>query len=307
MGGVGGGMGVGEGRSPTLLLLFVMVIVHDSTAYPQHPRQCLTQKNCNHGEYCEDQEKECRCKKNYVREPAGGCLAVRRENEPCILDKQCSSVDHRLLCHDGRCLNHTRPSPPPFFTSFNKTTLEPTRVLAPSTNVITPAIVCLFIFASFTILIFTMGYHFRNRSRRLAAPPNTGRVNFPSPAPSPRRNSVSTQGSLPILSHDDAPPSYNSLRPPSYEQATQQVTQQATQEASTSTTPDEPLNFRHTDSNAASMERMPFTLTSPDGSSGVSYGSGLTRTSLLSSSSADLTASTTLYQDSSDSPHHQRY
>nr|XP_045597591.1 uncharacterized protein LOC123757801 [Procambarus clarkii] len=237
----------------------------------------MENKDCFHGEYCREQQ-ACTCQRDFVREPGGACLALRRVGEPCRVDQQCSRLDPRLLCHhgrcncpqgakrsDGACLHQPDASPPP--------TRGPARMSPPAYSVAAPVLICLLIFVSFLILIYTTAYHFRLQRRRLAARDNADGENAAlPPSHAPVVNTTS-----------DAPPPYSSLTPPSYEQATQLAPS-----TSFRTAPPPLIPITRTQSDTAIMERAP--LTSPDGSSAVSYGSGLTLTSPISRSASDLPA-----------------
>ncbi|XP_069961035.1 uncharacterized protein [Cherax quadricarinatus] len=327
-----GGVGV---WAMTLCIIFLS---HPCSAYLPI-RHCQVHQDCYPGEYCKDQQ-GCTCQRDFVREPGGACLALRRAGEPCLIDQQCSNLDHRLLCYHDRCHNphdvkrsgstylhdaHTSPptrlpiqaveqttsTPAKDWTSSEpaklqttsepnkvwttkeparvrtaneparvrtaneparvrttdeparvRTTNEPARVRTSASGFIAPALVCLLIFASFTILIFTTAYHFRLRRRRLEARGSAERERgTPWAVPSPSR--------APPPPTDDAPPPYSSLTPPSYEQATQLAASLALNSR---------VNTGQTKSDAASVETAPLTRTSPDRSSGLSYGSGLTVT-----------------------------
>ncbi|XP_071522568.1 uncharacterized protein [Panulirus ornatus] len=258
-----------------------MMMLRSSSSYPI-ARHCQFHKDCSPGEFCKDQQ-ECHCRKDFVREPRGACLAVRRSGEPCRVDEQCSRLDARLVCYnercrcpygiklaDGSCIYSAKPRPPtiPAFTgSIDQSSEQPRKIPRKDYNTV---IVLLLIVIFIALLLFS-AYHFYIRSHR-------GAVRLGEEAnPSSRRPSIASLQDLSTIGDRDAPPSYNSLPPPSYEQATQYVA------TISSPASDIPLIPRQKESSVADAEE-PRSLPSPDTSSEASYSSGLATTSPLSPS-----------------------
>nr|XP_053654733.1 uncharacterized protein LOC128703893 [Cherax quadricarinatus] len=303
-----GGVGV---WAMTLCIIFLS---HPCSAYLPI-RHCQVHQDCYPGEYCKDQQ-GCTCQRDFVREPGGACLALRRAGEPCLIDQQCSNLDHRLLCYhdrcgcpngltraDGTCVSAITPATPVFTlppTGAAPASLarKPTMTRGTGGSVAQPIIICLVIFISFCIMMIVITYSFRARSRRLAV-----RTTYREVIAADLSN-----GSFTDLSSDtnlgDIPLDYRATvpLPPSYKQSILRPTTLS----SSSTIPI--ISSRYS-SCTASIETVPRTFSSPDTASSVSYGSLLTRSLLLTPDIApsitDLT--TASVYDSRIPSYHERY
>ncbi|KAG7176590.1 hypothetical protein Hamer_G015393 [Homarus americanus] len=171
---------------------------------------------------------------------------------------------------DGTCVVSVTVAPPtmPTHQGSGRIGHAPTSRRKPKTaqgmdggmsgSVIFPVIICIIIFLTFCVLMLIIAYSFRVHNRRLAA-----RRSYHVVASTPRRS--------PVCGRRDVPPYYTSLPPPSYDQATLNASG--------------PLHISSRYSSCtASIETTPYTLSSPDMSSSISYGSLLTRSFLLTPS-----------------------
>lgn len=155
-----------------------------SSSFPQTSKSFLRRCNCPNG----------------LRRPDGVCISVVEVAQPP--DPQ---PPPPAAHHDGAAADF-EPKP--------SSTDKPRVPTAAQGGFAGPIAICALIVVSFSILIITTAYNFRSRNRRLDEVRSilNSRSTTSIAARDGRRASI---GSL-----RDAPPSYHTLQPPSYEQAT---------------------------------------------------------------------------------------
>ncbi|XP_068233890.1 uncharacterized protein [Palaemon carinicauda] len=198
---------------------------------------CQSQADCSTGEYCENRYAyTCQCLNGYVT-VGETCLPERNKGEPCVDDKQCphdSLICYQSICSclngrerpDGTCLesakleSNSEPPPPANLQAIGGSSKHPKKesgkIQAVGGGYTGAIAICALVFISFAVLIATTAYNFRMRNRRLEEVRSILDAHAVSVAQAPNARRAS------IGSIRDAPPSYQALSPPSYEQATGQ-------------------------------------------------------------------------------------